>query len=218
MRSGFSLIELLTVVAIIGLLAAIGTVGYQGYLEATQDEATKANQTAVARAINVDNLLITEGGGGPSEINRGVTATTSCGTQVSKILNEMNVVQKGKSPANSSCPRGFNGNLALNWPGVIKNASTGLLDGCGFKSAFTSASATVISVPRGMVMVACANSSASLKQGDYKIYTCVCSNQDYCNTTDVTDFCSIDPDPLNCQKNFLKNNPNLCPTPNTPQT
>ena len=130
----------------------------------------------------------------------------------------MNVVQEGKSPANSACPRAFNGNLALNWPGVTKNATTGLLDGCGFRSPETIGAATIISVPRGMVMVACANSTASLKQGAYKIYTCVCANQDYCNTTDVTDFCSADPDPLDCQKNFLKNKPNLCPTPNTPQS
>lgn len=45
MRAGFSLIELLTVVAIIGILAFVGAIGYQGYLDATQDEATKANQT-----------------------------------------------------------------------------------------------------------------------------------------------------------------------------
>ena len=218
MRTGFSLIELLTVVAIIGILAFVGTIGYQGYLHATQDEATKANQTAVARAINLDNLLIVEGGGGPSDINKGVTTATSCGSQISIILNEMNVVQEGKSPVNSACPRAFNGNLALNWPGVTKNSTTGLLDGCGFRSAETINSATIISVPRGMVMVACANSTASLKQGAYKIYTCVCANQDYCDTTDVTDFCSTNPDPSNCQKNFLKNNPSLCPTPNTPQS
>jgi len=32
-KSGFSLVELLTVVAVIGILAAIGTLGYQNYID-----------------------------------------------------------------------------------------------------------------------------------------------------------------------------------------
>ena len=57
---GFSLIELLVVVAIIGILGAVGVVGYQGYIEATQDEASLANQNIISRAILQDNLVIKE--------------------------------------------------------------------------------------------------------------------------------------------------------------
>ena len=39
LASGFSLIELLVVVAIIGILAAVGIVGYQGYIDASRDRA-----------------------------------------------------------------------------------------------------------------------------------------------------------------------------------
>ena len=35
-EKGFSLIELLVVVAIIGVLAAVGVVGYQGYIDSTK--------------------------------------------------------------------------------------------------------------------------------------------------------------------------------------
>ena len=36
---GFSLIELLVVVAIIGVLAAVGVVGYQGYIDSTKNRS-----------------------------------------------------------------------------------------------------------------------------------------------------------------------------------
>lgn len=55
-RLGFSLIELLVVVAIIGILAAVGTVGYQGYIDNTKDQAAKANLSIMSRAIEQDNL------------------------------------------------------------------------------------------------------------------------------------------------------------------
>lgn len=46
-ESGFSLVELLVVVAIIGILAAVGVVGYQGYVESTKRRVTESNAKAV---------------------------------------------------------------------------------------------------------------------------------------------------------------------------
>ena len=46
-EKGFSLIELLVVVAIIGVLAAVGVVGYQGYIDSTKKAVTENNSKAV---------------------------------------------------------------------------------------------------------------------------------------------------------------------------
>jgi type IV pilus assembly protein PilA len=62
LKSGFSLIELLVVVAIIGILAAIGTVGYNNYISQAQTAAYLANDKQISDALIVEDAQLTKCG------------------------------------------------------------------------------------------------------------------------------------------------------------
>lgn len=60
-QKGFSLVELLVVVAIIGVLAAVGTVGFDQYVEASKKKVFLQNYETVKRAIDFEFLVAQNG-------------------------------------------------------------------------------------------------------------------------------------------------------------
>lgn len=58
LEKGFSLVELLVVVAIIGVLAGVGIVGYQSYTDSTRLKVLEQNYTTMHKYMNTETIII----------------------------------------------------------------------------------------------------------------------------------------------------------------
>ena len=56
MKKGFTLVELLVVVAILGILAAVGIVSFGGFLGSAKENVVKANHSSMVKVIETELL------------------------------------------------------------------------------------------------------------------------------------------------------------------
>ena len=58
LQKGFSLVELLVVVAIIGVLAGVGIVGYQSYVEASKLKVFERNVESILKTVDFEYIVV----------------------------------------------------------------------------------------------------------------------------------------------------------------
>ena len=134
-ESGFSLIELLVVVAIIGILAAVGTVGYGNYLKSSKQKSVAANVANIAAAIGTFDAAVGAG------VETGVNLSTYQTNNLSNFKNPYGGLTVFSNVAPACATAGNEGVIS-----IVKSGTTITVSGCydiATTAGLPSATATV---------------------------------------------------------------------------
>lgn len=163
-QKGFSLIELLVVVAIIGVLAGAGVYAYAKYLENVKKDTLVNFLDSVAKSANTDTTAIANDLQGRSNLLDGLSATEpTCQDLAVQMVSNLN--KTTKNPFDANVPAAVYGNAVVSALPVKR---------------------------RGMILVSCTAPAAKAKElADYRLYQCACTESD-CSWDAVADFTNPD--------------------------
>lgn len=159
MRYGFSLIELLVVVAIIGVLAGVGGFAYLAYVDGVKSDRLISETQQLARAVDQDITAIASGMQGDT-MGFSASRSTTCFDYVNSLVGQLNSERQNIFNAEAS--------YAVNGHCLVNRAES---------------ESSIPRVAMGQVSVSCADPDQALNQrvaesaGDaFNVSICACQN------------------------------------------